>query len=466
MPPAEATQSSEKRSTSSGTTQAARTQAPQSTEAQRPRTRSASETAAQVKQASKYKDARKFLDNNCLLAESSACTPQSLASVLLLMSTNYKMPDNVIKVLEHMAAATLHMESHCQGCNRAADLLELLKGMKAEISSALDKKLETLECKLVTSLPIQEQLNNATKEIEQAAASIKSSISEMGSSFAKVTDTSSQLESTISTYRDALTNNSTQAHPKARPSPADPKVLRDVDRKARQILIDTTDEKIRGASLAEIKEKVRIAIEAVIEPPPPKDTTVIEIGKLCNGGFTVLFKDKGVVKWLQDPATELAFTSEIAPDATIKQHLYTLLVPRIPITFDPASEGQLREIEENNDLPTGTLVKARWIKPISRRNPEQRAAHAAFTFKDVNITNFCIRDGLYVCGMRTRPSRLKHEPMQCMKCRRWGHFAHSCLADIDTCVMIPDTCLFFFPFVPSHSMTCRTYYSYSLRTAD
>ena len=37
-----------------------------------------------------------------------------------------------------------------------------------------------------------------------------------------------------------------------------------------------------------------------------------------------------------------------------------------------------------------------------------------------------------ICGTRVQPSQLKHEPMQCMKCRRWGHFAGSCIAPKDT----------------------------------
>ena len=65
------------------------------------------------------------------------------------------------------------------------------------------------------------------------------------------------------------------------------------------------------------------------------------------------------------------------------------------------------------------------MKPIYRRALDQQAAHAIFTFKDVDLANICIRD--------VRPSRLKHEPIQCMKCRKWGHFAYACSASVDTC---------------------------------
>ena len=89
----------------------------------------------------------------------------------------------------------------------------------------------------------------------------------------------------------------------------------------------------------------------------------------------------------------------IAPDTTITRRTYPILIPHIPTTFDPAVEEHLREVEECNDLPAGTIVKARWIKPKYRRPPAQKAAHAIFAIKDINIANTCIRDGISVCGL-------------------------------------------------------------------
>jgi hypothetical protein len=51
----------------------------------------------------------------------------------------------------------------------------------------------------------------------------------------------------------------------------------------------------------------------------------------------------------------------------------------------------------------------------------------------VNEANRLLKDGMYICSTRTYPKRLKYEPKQCMKCRRWGHFASECHATSDTC---------------------------------
>jgi hypothetical protein len=235
----------------------------------KPRTRSAAEaskdTVVQAK-AIKYKTARKFLDTNGLLTEEAPCTPATIASVLWLMS-KYKMPENVVKALEHAAMTTQHIETQCQGCSPAHNVSELLDNLHTKLSADFTKKLDAIEHIVKTPPPAQEQLNCIAKEIGQVAKSIKLSLSEMGSSLAKVTDTNSQLENTASTYRDALCSDRSQQQPAHIASTntmlADPRVTREVDRKARQILIETKDETIMGASLAEIKEKVCNAIEAV-----------------------------------------------------------------------------------------------------------------------------------------------------------------------------------------------------------
>ncbi|KAF8268669.1 hypothetical protein EI94DRAFT_1533372, partial [Lactarius quietus] len=154
---------------------------------------------------------------------------------------------------------------------------------------------------------------------------------------------------------------------------------------------------------------------------------------LHKGGFMVLFKEKEVVKWLQDVSVKCKFIMAIAEDATIVKCSFPILVPCISLTFDPSEARHLREIEECNELPEGTIIRARWIKPAYRRTQEQRLAHAIFTLKYITTANICIRDRLYVCGHHIHPGRLKHELMQCMKCRKWGHFAHACMAMEDTC---------------------------------
>ena len=409
---------------------------PSAGEPNKVKTRSAADTSAQTKAPADLTEARKILNAYHLLPENAPCTAQTLACVLHTLAKTYKMPENVSRVINHVAELMHYADQQRSRSENENTLRDVVKDLQSNLSAEMDSKLLALEKKLNLPSSAQKQLETTAKELESAVESIKASTNDMGKSLAQVTNTNSQLECTATSYKEALLkSNEQQAQPRNsdRPSQTDPRILRDVERKTRQILVDTSDPKINDASNNEIKEKVTSAIKAITEPTPSKDTTILDVSKLRKGGFTVIFKDKEVINWLQDIKVEFDFVTGIAPDATITKQVFPILAPRIPLTFDPTNGEHLREIEECNNFPTGTIEKARWIKLANRRAPGQMAAHAILTIKDISTANTCIRDGISICGLRVRPSRLKHEPMQCMKCRRWGHFAGSCIAPKDTC---------------------------------
>ena len=76
----------------------------------------------------------------------------------------------------------------------------------------------------------------------------------------------------------------------------------------------------------------------------------------------ILFQDRDIIRWLQDPIVDFEFMTSISPDTAIVKCIYSLLVPCILTTFDPDTKAHLREIEECNGLPEGTIAKVCWIK--------------------------------------------------------------------------------------------------------
>ena len=405
-------------------------------------------------------EARKLLQNEeCLPEETSTITHSIILNALTLIIQKYKAntPQNLAKALVALAALLKQVNT---ASSAATQMETIVSTITQDVGECIEKKMhsemEKMSAMLKSSLTEQCKALSPPEDLVETVTSLKKVATDMSKTINEATTATLQINDTALNYKQALLGATTQttqlqlsktdtnanaaeamisAHPyiAERQDQVDPKILRDMDRKARQILIDTVDPNITGASQAEIKEKVNATIRKITDPAPPKDTTVLEVIKLRKGGFTILFKDKEVVSWLQDPGVEFEFTSELSRDASIVKRSYSLLVPRIPLSLDPTNVEHLREIEECNDIPTGTITKARWIKPVNRRVQGQRAAHAVFTFDDITIANERIRDGLKVCGLHIRPCRLKHEPMQCMKCRRWGHFAHSCMASSDTC---------------------------------
>jgi len=105
----------------------------------------------------------------------------------------------------------------------------------------------------------------------------------------------------------------------------------------------------------------------------------------------------------------------------------------VPITFELKNSNHLSELEEVSGLRVHLVCKAKQIEPITRRRLRQMHAFAVLVISAADTTNLIIRDGLNICGEKLRPIKQKHKPVQCMKCRRWGHFASKCLASVDTC---------------------------------
>jgi hypothetical protein len=385
--------------------------------------------------------ARKTLIEEKVLSEGTDITHQNITRTLTLIIQRHSQsaPQGLIKALQ--AIAILMQEAN-NASNQLNPVLETLTQKLGErVEKSLQEEITKLSNSLKDTMTDQCKALAPSESVVEAVATLKQVASDMSKTIGEATTATTQINDTAHSYKQALMQTAapqaTQTHhmyqAQGRTAQPDPRIQRDMDRRARQILVDTIDPLVTNASLAEIKEKVRTSLASVTNPPPPQNVEVIEVNKLRKGGIAVLFAGTKVMDWLKDQDAEFGFLSEFSRDASLSKRSYPILVPRIPLSFDPSNDAHLREVEEINDLPVGVIQKARWIKPEYRRAPGQRAAHAIFTLSEITVANRCIRDGLYVCGLRIRPSRLKHEPLQCMKCRKWGHFANACSAEVDTC---------------------------------
>ena len=142
---------------------------------------------------------------------------------------------------------------------------------------------------------------------------------------------------------------------------------------------------------------------------------------------------KEAVAWIKQVEIEMAFTVAFAEGSHIAERLYNLIALSVPISFDPKADKHLHELEEANGLCAKEIVKAKWIKLIGRRRPDQTHAFIIIMLSSADTANLLIRDGMNICNARVRPRKQKAKPVQCMKCRKWGHFASNCQVNKDTC---------------------------------
>jgi len=360
--------------------------------------------------------ARETLDKQGLLKNWDNMTSKSIEYVLKLIDDKYgtKIPMELRKSLAAISICIQGMQGK-EGPDS--------KSMIEEISKAISEKVEN-------------KLNPRIEKVEAAAEKMQKIAEDTSRNMEEVAKSSNKINNTVSTYKDVILTppplqNEVAKGPQQR-GYVDPRITRDTERKSRQILIDIYNKEFMNKSMDALKDKFSEAIGRA-PTPRPKDIEIQEVHKFKNGSVMLQFRLKEMVDWMKQPEIETAVMVQIDVTATIKERTYHIIAPRVPVTFSPNEESSLRELEELNYIKENAIIKAKWLKLISKRTPGQQFALVLLTIKTPEEANKLIRDGMYVRGVKTYPKKSKIEPRQCMKCRKWGHYVLDCLEAYDTC---------------------------------
>ena len=374
-------------------------------------------------------------DAKCIGPEEQI-TPSTLYKIFAKILKKYgeKMRSEARVVLYAFETLLQENENQEQISNRMMD--SIAKRVESKLENVLENGLTKMSGIVDGLVANQKGLQSATETLTSKTETLQKIAQEIGSSAKEASESTDQLSNTVTSYKEALlTANNAASRPNApqlHKTMEDPRLTRDLDRKNRQLLIEMGKEAVEGKSATELKEKIEAALQSITQPTPG-DAKVQEINKLRNGGVIIQLETKELAEWIRQLANKKEFTDKLDANAQIKDRTYPLVVPRVPISFEPANLEHLREIETVNNLEPNTISKARWIKPLYRRHPKQRVAYATISLSSASEANRLIRDGMYICSARTYPVRLKYEPKQCMKCCKWGHFTSECHANLDTC---------------------------------
>ena len=304
----------------------------------------------------------------------------------------------------------------------------LRKGINMDVGRLHDSLMDQLNYITSTLDVTRENSEKALKASEELKGETSNILNKIGN----VTSVAAKIADNTQSYRDALVSRPAPTHKTS----VDPKVLGDLDRKAKQILVDIFNEEgisTLEKSLTEIIAKANEVLDGMSDADKPAIVKVEAALKTQKNAILLTLNSKEAVNWVKEVGNEETFANAFSKGAHIREREYSLLAPRVPLIFEPENPAHLREIEEANSLPARIIRRARWIKPVARRREGQTNAYAILVIASVDIANKVIKDGLGICGSLIRPSKQKQEPVQCMKCRRWGHFADKCPENEDTC---------------------------------
>ncbi|CDO68068.1 hypothetical protein BN946_scf184347.g5 [Trametes cinnabarina] len=160
---------------------------------------------------------------------------------------------------------------------------------------------------------------------------------------------------------------------------------------------------IRGATLAipsgeqdpnaAALRQVVAAIEGLAEGglTPPAGGGIEAARVLQHGDMVLTASTAEMARWMLRPAVATAFSRKLGLRAQIIERSYRLVAERVPVSFDPADQAAIRDVEQRNGLQAGSITRASWIKPLSRRRPGQLTAHLMLTMADVNQANIALR---------------------------------------------------------------------------
>ena len=109
------------------------------------------------------------------------------------------------------------------------------------------------------------------------------------------------------------------------------------------------------------------------------------------------------------------------------------MVQFVPLYFKPDNDSEVHSVEKDSNLPMGSLLHMRWIKPPYRRTREQTCGHIILVASAAEVANKILTNGLLVCQKRVYTKKCKKEPTCCLKCQGWDHLSYNCAQDFDTC---------------------------------
>ncbi|KIO05156.1 hypothetical protein M404DRAFT_949189 [Pisolithus tinctorius Marx 270] len=189
--------------------------------------------------------------------------------------------------------------------------------------------------------------------------------------------------------------------------------------KERQILIELNGDHLllnnttkRETSIDLIKQ----AIDTVDRVDGP-GLQLKSIAHLRNNCILLKLNSQESAAWIKDTPCRTTFLEKIGGTATIKDRQYSIVIPFLHVNTDLENPDTLCEMENENNILTGSISRIKWIKDPAKRSPTQKVAHALAFITTPESANRLLRDGLYWGLDRLRPYKDKREPVRCLKCQ-------------------------------------------------
>jgi hypothetical protein len=183
-----------------------------------------------------------------------------------------------------------------------AEVSALCKAVRADLSKLQDditKRLDGITSVVNVTL-------KTTKKVLTVLEEIKGRSSDIISNLGKVTNIADKIADTTQSYHDILVTRQAQMHKISAP----PRILGDMERRAKQILIDIYDEEGNNTlekSLVELTAKANEVLDTMTDTDKPKEVKVEATLKTKKNAILLTMNSKEVAIWIREPSNEVTF---------------------------------------------------------------------------------------------------------------------------------------------------------------
>jgi uncharacterized protein YlxP (DUF503 family) len=201
-----------------------------------------------------------------------------------------------VHVTCHKVTQDLNIYTAEKNTEKTSNTEGTVKIISDKVEEAIDRGITKLSKVFKVSLTNHKDLQDSSKRMEESTAAIHKALEQVDKNLAVVSDSLDKLTNMVSSYKEALL----MAPKPAQQAPTnvqmdksklDPRIIRDLNCKACQVLVDIYNRDIVNRSLEELKSNFNTLIG---EEPMEllMDMNVQHIVKLCNGGLILQFKSK------------------------------------------------------------------------------------------------------------------------------------------------------------------------------
>jgi hypothetical protein len=183
---------------------------------------------------------------------------------------------------------------------------------------------------------------------------------------------------------------------------------------------------------AQIKVTINEALRKATEDSETK-AEVRSANVLSNGRILIELKDAEGAKWLREGNNRGKTAKLFHPDCFFVDRPYPLILRFVPVTFNPANDEALRDLEAAHDLPANSITGASWIKDPARRSSTQEVANLKINCSSPEAANKLLTSSIRIGHKVVNVQKETKEPTRCNKCQTYGHFAADCKAQKDVC---------------------------------